>query len=68
MAHWASAADRHVAIMEYPMPKLHNLYLALLVLAGTSVPLAAYTGYCAPTCTWSTVWTLTGYHYQYVRF
>jgi hypothetical protein len=50
------------------MPKLHNLYLALLVLAGTSVPLAAYTGYCAPTCTWSTVWTLTGYHYQYVRF
>ena len=50
------------------MPKLHNLYFALLVLAGTSVPFAVYTGYYAPTCTWSTVWTLIGYHYQSVCF
>ena len=50
------------------MLKLRNLYFAVLVLIGASVPVAAYTGYYAPACGWSTVWTLTGYHYQYVCF
>lgn len=50
------------------MLTLRNLTLAALTLIGASVPLAAYTGYYAPACGWSTVWTLTGYHYQYVCF
>ena len=50
------------------MLKLRNLYLAALVLIGASVPVAAYTGYYAPACGWSTVWTFSGYHYQYVCF
>ena len=50
------------------MLKLRNLYLAVLALAGASVPLPAYTGYYAPECGWSPVWTLSGYHDQYVCF
>ena len=50
------------------MLKLRNVYLATLVLIGASVPLAAYTGYYAPACAWSMVWSLSGYHYQYVCF
>ena len=50
------------------MPTLRNLCLAALAIAGASVPLAAYTGYYAPACAWSTVWSLSGYHYQYVCF
>ena len=50
------------------MFKLRNLTLAVLALIGASVPVAAYTGYYAPACGWSTVWTLSGYHYQYVCF
>jgi hypothetical protein len=50
------------------MTTLRNFYLAALALVGASVPFAAYTGYYAPSCTWSTVWTLTGAHYQYVCF
>jgi hypothetical protein len=50
------------------MLKLRNVYLAALGLIGASVPLAAYTGYYAPACAWSTVWSLSGYHYQYVCF
>jgi hypothetical protein len=50
------------------MLKLRNLYLAVLALAGASVPFAAYTGYYAPECAWSSVWTLSGYHDQYVCF
>ena len=33
------------------MLKLRHLYLAVLALAGASVPIAAYTGYYAPDCT-----------------
>ena len=50
------------------MLKLRHLYIALLALAGGSVPIAAYTGYYAPDCAWSSVWTVSGYHYQYVCF
>ena len=50
------------------MLTLRNLTLGLFALIGASVPLAAYTGYYTPACTWSTVWTLSGYHYQYVCF
>ena len=50
------------------MLTLRNLTVAALALVGASVPLAAYTGYYAPSCAWSTVWTLTGAHYQYVCF
>ena len=50
------------------MLTLRNFSLAVLALAGASVPVAAYTGYYAPACAWSTVWTLTGSHYQYICF
>jgi hypothetical protein len=50
------------------MPKLRQLTLALLGLLGASVPLAAYTGFLAPACGWSTVWTFSGYAYQYVCY
>jgi hypothetical protein len=50
------------------MLTLRNLTLAALALIGASVPLAAYTGYYAPACGWSTVWTLSGHHYQYVCY
>ena len=50
------------------MLTLRHLYLAVLALIGASVPVAAYTGYYAPACAWSTVWTFSGYHYQYVCF
>jgi hypothetical protein len=50
------------------MRTLRQTSFALLALIGASVPLAAYTGYYAPACTFATVWTLSGYHYQYVCF
>jgi hypothetical protein len=50
------------------MPTLRQFSLAALALIGASVPLAAYTGYFAPACAFATVWTLGGYHYQYVCF
>ena len=50
------------------MLTLRNFSFAVLALVGASVPVAAYTGYYAPACTWSMVWTLSGYHYQYVCF
>jgi hypothetical protein len=59
---------RHAAKQETSMIKLQNLAFAALALIGASVPLAAYTGHYAPSCTWGTVWTLSGYHYQYVCF
>ena len=48
------------------MTTLRNLYLAALALVGLSAPIAAYTGYYAPECAHALVWTLSGYHYQYV--
>ncbi len=50
------------------MLKLNHLYLAALAALGASVPLAALTGYDAPACGWSTVWSFTGAQYQYVCF
>jgi hypothetical protein len=50
------------------MLKLRHLSYAVLALLGASVPLAAYTGYYAPTCGWSTVWGLSGTQYQYVCY
>ena len=50
------------------MPKLRQLTFAVLALIGASVPVAAYTGYLAPACAFATVWTVTGFHYQYVCF
>jgi hypothetical protein len=50
------------------MLNLRNLASAALALAGASVPLAAYSGYYAPTCSLAGVWSLAGYHYQYVCF
>ena len=50
------------------MLKLDNLYLAALAALGASVPIAALTGYNSPTCGWSSVWSFTGIHYQYVCF
>lgn len=47
---------------------LRNFSFGLLALIGASVPVAAYTGYYAPVCAWSTVWSLSGNHYQYVCF
>jgi hypothetical protein len=47
------------------MLKLQNI---MRVAIGASVPLAAYTGHYEPSCTWTTVWTFSGYHYQYVCF
>jgi hypothetical protein len=50
------------------MLKLRYLSYAVLALLGASVPVAAYTGYYAPTCGWGTVWSLSGAHYQYLCF
>jgi hypothetical protein len=50
------------------MPILSQAIFAILTLIGASVPVAAYTGYLAPACGFATVWTVTGYHYQYVCF
>ncbi len=50
------------------MLKLNNLCLAALAFLGVSVPVAALTGYVAPACGWSSVWSLSGIHYQYVCF
>ena len=50
------------------MLKLSNLWLAALALLGASVPLAALTGYDSPACGWSSVWSFSGIHYQYVCF
>jgi hypothetical protein len=50
------------------MLKLSNLWLGALALLGASVPLAALTGYVAPACRWSSVWSFSGIHYQYVCF
>jgi hypothetical protein len=50
------------------MLKPRHLSNVLLALIGASVPLAALTGYYAPVCGWSTVWSLSGMHYQYVCF
>jgi hypothetical protein len=50
------------------MLKLRYLSYAVLTLIGASVPLAAYTGYYAPSCGWSTVWSLSGTQYQYVCY
>jgi hypothetical protein len=48
------------------MSTLRNFALGLMAVIGASVPLAAYTGYYAPVCGWSTVWTFSGYSQQYV--
>jgi hypothetical protein len=56
------------ATQESPMPTLRQFTFAALALIGASVPLAAYTGFYAPACTFATVWTLSGVHYQYVCF
>ena len=50
------------------MTTLRHLYLTALALVGASAPIGAYTGYYAPECANSLIWTLTGYHYQYVCF
>ena len=50
------------------MLTLRRLSLAVLALLGASVPVAALTGHYAPACGWSTVWSLSGTHYQYVCF
>jgi len=50
------------------MLKLSNLWLVALALLGLSMPLAALTGYDSPACAWSSVWSFSGTHYQYVRF
>ena len=70
MAHWGSSGGQcgTPRASETPMLTLRNLYLAVLGLISASVPVAAYTGYYAPACGWSTVWTLSGVHYQYVCF
>jgi hypothetical protein len=51
-----------------PMLKLNNLWLGALALFGASVPLAAFAGFVAPACRWSSVWSFTGIHYQFVCF
>jgi hypothetical protein len=50
------------------MATLRHFTLAVLALIGASVPLAAYTGYYAPACSFATVRSLSGNHYQYVCF
>ncbi|HEY7646472.1 MAG TPA: hypothetical protein VH858_15635 [Hyphomicrobiales bacterium] len=50
------------------MPTLRHLTVALFAVIGASVPAGAYIGYFAPACAWSTVWTWSGAHYQYVCF
>ena len=41
------------------MSMLRQTIFAVLALIGASVPLAAYTGFYAPACTFATVWTLS---------
>jgi hypothetical protein len=50
------------------MLKLSNFALVALGLLGLSVPLAALTGFDSPACRWSSVWSFSGIHYQYVCF
>jgi len=50
------------------MKTLRMIYLGTLALVGLSAPIAAYTGYYAPICANGLVWTLSGYHYQYVCY
>lgn len=50
------------------MKTLGNFYLATLALVAASAPVAALTGLYAPHCANALVWTLTGYHYQYVCY
>lgn len=50
------------------MTMLRQVSFAALALIGASVPVAAFTGYLAPACRFATVWTVAGYHYQYVCF
>ena len=50
------------------MLTLRNLYIAVMALIGASMPVAAFSGYYAPACAWLTVWTLSGYQYQFVCF
>jgi hypothetical protein len=50
------------------MATLRNFYLGTLALVGASTPIAAYTGYYAPDCGWSAVWSLSGYAQQFVCF
>jgi hypothetical protein len=63
-----SGATGRAQTQESPMPTLRQFTFAVLALTGASVPLAAYTGYYAPACSFATVWTLSGAHYQYVCF
>jgi hypothetical protein len=51
---------------ETPMTTLRNLYLAALAIVAISAPIAAYTGYYAPVCGYASVWTFSGYTYEYV--
>jgi hypothetical protein len=64
----AKAARRATQTGDPPMLTLRNVAFAVLALIGASVPVAAYTGYYAPACAWSTVWSLSGVHYQYMCF
>ena len=50
------------------MLTLRNLAFAALAVIGASMPLAAYTGYYTPVCTWTTVWTPAVIQYQYVCY
>jgi hypothetical protein len=50
------------------MLTLRNLTFVALMLIGASMPLAAYTGYLEPACAHATVWTPSGYQYQFVCF
>lgn len=50
------------------MKTLRALYVAAIALAGASAPIAALTGYYAPYCAQAVVWTLSGYHSQYVCY
>jgi hypothetical protein len=50
------------------MTTLRNFYLGMLSLVGASAPIAAYTGYYAPDCGWSSVWTFSGYAQQLVCY
>jgi hypothetical protein len=50
------------------MLKPSNLYFGVLALLGLSIPFAALTGYDSPACRWSSVWSFSGIHYQFVCF
>jgi hypothetical protein len=50
------------------MLTIRNFAFAVFALVGASVPLAAYSGYYEPVCTWTTVWTPSGLYYQYVCY